>query len=124
MVKEFKNINGVLVDENEMAFNPECDVAIVMVSSSYTEIGKIKCDKLYNRITSYKMFFDEKLENSNDIVEHLKQFDLRTITRDYDHNRIMIEEGFSNALGSVRIIRINYQTIEKIIGNDCTVCEC
>ena len=118
---EFKNINNVLVSDNEIAYNPEEHIAVVENGVSYEKSFRVGTYEIYNQKINYKIlapFYDNEV--SNYILE--KKGILLSI--DYDFDKVMREEKIENVLGVTRIIRINFQIKNITNGIDCKICEC
>jgi len=121
MIDFFENVNGVLVNKEEKAFNPECDIAIIKGISNYSLIKKIGCIPLYDVTENYRALYTKLNTDLFDFIQGMKG-QISSIDEDFD--KVMKAEKLDKGLGNVRIYKINFTVNLRKSGAVCEPCEC
>ena len=106
---------------NQMAWNPEIQIAIYKVSTLVANAFKVGCDQIYNYTNTYRALSNG---NKNEIHDYIKSKKGRIIAIDENFERVMQDEGLEDALGRVQIIKIDFTITTTTNGKNCEPCLC
>lgn len=121
-ITTFISKNGVLVSEDDRAFNPEQEAALVKDGSAdFAEKFRYGCNIAYDRVQKWKILTTEQDEDIDDYIRSV-----RGIVTEIDDNfeKVMKDEGMQDLLGKCRIIKISFETKTVTNGRNCDDCEC
>ena len=121
-IVQFIPKNGVLVTDDDRAFNAEQEAALIK-STEDTLVPKFRynCQIAYDKTEKWKILTSE---NSNDIYDYIDSVKGRITSKDDDFEKVMKEEGLTDLLGKVRIMRINFEIKTITNGKNCDPCVC
>lgn len=114
---------GFYIHENDDgAFNPENEIALIELENEFEYAFSLGCDKIYLKTTSYKMLYPEKHYNIAWDYINATKGNLTSIEKDFE--TVMKEDGLTVALGNVRMNRVNFEVKTHTNGRNCDVCVC
>ena len=115
--------DGMIIHkDNDAAINFEKEIALIKTAQEFEYAFSVSCQKIYNLTTSYKLLYPVGDYNTAwDYIKTAKGM-ITSISDDFD--TVMNEEGLSEALGNVRINRIEFEIKTQTNGRNCEPCKC
>ena len=104
------------------ALNFEKEIGLYEISNSFEFAYKVGCNKLYNKTTKYKLLYPDC--NYNQAWEYVKSVQGMITSVEHNFDAVMKDENIQNALGNVRINRLNFDIKTLTNGKDCEPCAC
>lgn len=112
--------NNILVHD-EMAWNPETEIAVYKIGTQIVPTFRIGCTQIYNYITTFRVL---SVGNNNIIHDYIKGLKGKITAFDDNFETVMREESLENALGLTQIIKIDFTTTTATNGKNCLPCDC
>ena len=121
-ITRFISKNGVLVSDDDRAFDAEIEAALIKDgAATFEEKFRFGCNIAYQKTQKYKVLTTKQ---DADIDEYIRSVRGIVTEIDDDFEKVMKDEGLQDLLGKCRIIKINFETKTTTNGRNCDDCEC
>lgn len=118
----FISKNGVLVTQDDRAFNAEQEAALVRDGiPTFVPAFTYGCERAYNKTEKFKLLTTKQDSDIDDYISSVKGI---VTGIDPDFEKVMKDNGLQDLLGKTRIIQINFEVKTVTNGRNCEPCEC
>ena len=104
------------------ALNFEKEIGLIEISNAFEFAFSVGCNRLYYKTTKYKLLYPDC--NYNDAWNYVKSVHGLITSVETNFDAIMNDENIQNALGNVRINRLNFDHKILTNGKNCDSCIC
>jgi len=107
---------------DDMAFDPEREIALIETDRTFDFAFSIGCDRIYTQTQKFKMLYAERMYN--EALAYVSDNNGMLSSVDIDFDTVMKDENLNAALGNVRINRLNFTLKKTTNGKNCEPCTC